>query len=165
MGLLSGKKDAFDGMPYDSSSYYGSGMVGQIETFRTQLCNNMLAGGVEGVKIQPWSISMKKWFSEKRDYLIVRYSGVEAYILVHPFGRDLYVSWLSFFKLGCLQRIMRLGWCMPTDLDVDDLNMLGEAMDLYIRTTLDEVAQAAGVSKDVVAKVVKRNRRKRFVKA
>jgi hypothetical protein len=125
----------------------------------------LTSGGIAGTKVEPWSIRMKQWFSESRDYLVVRYEGVWAYLLVMPFGRDLYVSWMTFFKLGCLQRLVRFGRSEPSHLDVDDLVMLGQSVDVYLRNVLDQTMRNTGANEETIQEVFRRSRRKRFVKA
>jgi hypothetical protein len=159
------KKEAFQGLPYDSSTYYAGGLAQTVETVRNEFNKALGAGGIHGVKVEPWIISMSKWFSEKREYLEVKYGGVQVYVLVIGFGSDLYASWISFFNLGCLQRLTRFGKTTPTDMDVDDLEMLGQAIDVYLRDVLDRVLRGAGFDADKVQQVFTAAKRKKFVKA
>jgi hypothetical protein len=75
------------------------------------------------------------------------------------------VSWISFFKLGCLQRLARFGSAEPTDLDVDDLEMLGLAVDVQVRKVIDRNMQTAGEDQQSRDRILQGVRRKRFVKA
>jgi hypothetical protein len=166
MGFLFKKKRrAFEGIPYDSKSYYASGFADHAAQVRHEIGNALLAGGIAGVKIEPWSIRMTKWFSESRDYLLVRYEGVWLYLLVMPFGKDLYASWISFFKLGCLQRLVRFGRNLPSHLDVDDLDMVGQGTDLYLNDVLDRIMKGAGAEEKAVQDVFQQAKRKKFIKA
>jgi hypothetical protein len=159
------KKEAFQGLPYDSSTYYASGLVNMVGVVRSELHRALMAGGISGVRVEPWLISMSKWFSEKREYLEVRFGGVQVYVLVIGFGQDLYASWMTFFNLGCLHRLSRFGRTLPTDMDVDDLEMLGQAVDVYLRDVLDRALRGAGLDQEAVQQVFQGAKRKKFVKA
>jgi len=161
---LSKKKDMFEGLPYDSSNYYADGLAGMVDSVRNELAKVLTAGGIDGTRVEPWIVSMSTFFSEKREYLIVRYGGVQVYVLIIGFGQDLYASWISFFRLGCLQRLARFGSSMPTDLDLDDLEMLGQAIDVYLCDVLDHVLRGHGLSDKQVERVFAGSRRKKFVK-
>ncbi len=159
------KKKAFEGLPYDSKTYYAGDMARQLGVVRSEFSQMLTSGGVRGVSAEPWMIKMEQLFSEKRDYLVIKYHGVNIYVLMADFGNDLYVSWISFFKLGCLDRIKRFGVAVPNDYDVDDLNMLGSDVDLCVRTTLDNIMQQVGAGSEKIEKVLSRARKKSFVKA
>jgi len=107
---------------------------------------------------------MSKLFSAEREYLVVHYGGIQVYVLIIDFGSDLYASWISFFNLGCLDRLKRFGSSEPTVLDVDDLEMAGMGIDFYLRDTLDRILRGAGVQQQKVDKIFAGVRRKRFVK-
>jgi hypothetical protein len=166
MGLLfRRKRPAFHGIPYDSKMYYASGLAGRVADVRRDVGVALTSGGIAGTKVEPWSIKMNQWFSESRDYLVVRYEGVWVYLLVIAFGTDLYASWITFFKLGCLHRLLRFGRSEPSHLDVDDLEMLGQASDLYLGNVLDQTMRNAGANEEAIQEVFRKSRRKRFVKA
>jgi len=166
MGLLfRRKRPAFHGIPYESNMYYASGLSGGVADVRRDISAALMSGGIAGTKVEPWSIKMNQWFSESRDYLVVRYEGVWVYLLIMPFGSDLYASWMTFFKLGCLHRLLRFGRSDPSHLDVDDLAMLGQAADLYLRNVLDQTMRNAGANEETIQDVFRKSRRKRFVKA
>jgi hypothetical protein len=153
----------FKGAPYDSSTYYASGLSGAVGDVRNELFRAVSAGGINGVDVQPCLISVS-FFSGTREYLAANYGGVYVYVLIVPFGQDLYASWISFFKLGCLQRLARLGSPHPNDLDVDDLEMLGQGIDVYLRAVLDRAICGAGYGRQETKRVLAGARRKKFVK-
>lgn len=157
------RKKAFEGLPFDSNTYYAGGQAERTAAVKQVLGNLLSAGGVQGVRVEPWTIRMRNWFSGYRDYVVVRYEGVWVYVLIQPFGQDLYACWISFFKLGCLQRLIRFGRMLPNDLDVDDLAMAGQAVDLYLRQALDQVLRGAGAAETAVAKVLATARRKQYI--
>jgi len=157
-------KKAFEGLPYESRWYYLADAARHVGAV-TQEVTRCLGQGIQGVDISSWQITMSKLFSETRSYLLVKYEGVNLYLLVYAFGTDLYVSWITLFKLGCLQRLMRFGNASPTDLDVDDLEMLGRGVDLYLREILDRVLRGEGLSAREAESILSKSKRKRFVKA
>jgi hypothetical protein len=164
LDLVSRKKKALQGLPFDMRSYLASGQAHQVEVARANLQRALLGGGIDSLKVAPYVIQMDKWFSEKRDYLVARYRAVQVYILIAPFGRDLYASWISFFNLGCLQRLARLGSVTPAELDVDDLEMFGLAVDGALGAVLDELLRRAGTARPAAKTIRDDGLRKRFVK-
>ena len=60
---------------------------------------------------------------------------------------------------------MRAGIEMPTDYDIDDLDMIGSDVDLCLRAALDAVMRRAGSPSGDIAKVFAGAKRKRFIKA
>lgn len=165
LGFIGKQKEAFQGIPFDSQTYYAGGLGNEVSSVKSRFQQHLLSGGIEGVKSEPWQIRMKQLFSETRDYLEVKYAGVTAYVLVTPFGRDLYISWISFFHLGCLERLRRFGSAMPTHFDVDDLHLLGQDIDLCLKASLDEALRGVGIKESQVQKVFEQGKRKSFVKA
>ena len=165
MFLFKNKCPAFEGIPYDLKAYYAGGMADKALEVRREVEQVFMAGGINGVKVEPWSIKMRRWFSESREYVVVRYEGVWVYLLVIPFGSDLYASWITFFKLGCLQRLVRFGQNYPGQLDVDDLEMVGKAADVYLSNVLDQTLRSAGIDEKTIQNVFQASKRKRFIKA
>jgi hypothetical protein len=167
LGCYSGfwKKKAFQGQPYDMRTYYADGMAKHLPLVKKEFADGLASGGVRNVHVSEWQIKMEQLFSEKRDYLLVKYAGVNTYVLFMPFGQDLYASWISFFKLGCLQRLTRAGVEMPTDYDIDDLDMIGSDIDVCLRAALDAVMRRAGSPSDDIERVFAGAKRKRFIKA
>jgi len=157
-------REAFEGLPYDSCTYYAGGLAPLVENVRTRLHKALLAGGVNEVKVEPQIISMSRWFSGKRDYLLVKYAGVQVYVLIAAFGQDLYAAWTSFFNPGCVQYLVRLGKLTPPDLDVDDLDMLGLSTDTYLREVLDQALRSAGLDRKKMENIFAQAKRKQFTK-
>ncbi|UCF17400.1 MAG: hypothetical protein JSW59_08035, partial [Phycisphaerales bacterium] len=148
------RKKAFEGQPYDMRTYYADDMAKHLLLVKKEFADGLAAGGVRSIQVSEWKIKMENLFSEKRDYLLVKYAGVNTYVLFMPFGQDLYASWISFFKLGCLQRLARAGIVTPTDYDIDDLDLIGSDIDVCLRAALDAVMRRVGSPSGDITRVL-----------